>query len=168
MLISLVIIVFALGIDQLTKYLASTSLILNGPNHTWIPYLFEVSYHQNPGMSFGALEGQQLLFMVATIIALAIFGYLFLATNYHHKKVYSISIALFIAGTIGNAIDRAIFGYVIDFMHFPFLDYILGNSNFYNNLADMYLSAAIVLFAIDLFILDEKRKKEKKHHEEIH
>ncbi|HAX02098.1 MAG TPA: signal peptidase II [Acholeplasmataceae bacterium] len=166
MLISAIIIVLTLLFDQITKYIASTNLPLNGANVTWIPGLFEVSYHQNPGMSFGALEGQQFLFMVATIIALGIFGYLFLSTDYKTKKVYSISIALFIAGTLGNAIDRALYGYVIDFMHFPFLDYILGNSNFYNNWADMYLSAAIVLFSIDLFIFDEKRKKALKKHEE--
>jgi signal peptidase II len=54
-------------------------------------------------------------------------------------------------------------------MHFPFLDGILnavGLSNFYNNMADMYLSAAIVLFTLDLFIFEEKRKKEQKKHEE--
>jgi len=33
-------------------------------------------------------------------------------------------------------------------------------------MADMYLSAAIVLFTLDLFIFEEKRKKEQKIHEE--
>lgn len=169
MLISLIIIVLTLVFDQLTKYLASTMIPLNAPNITVIPKLFELSYFQNTGMSFGLFSGQFLLFTISTIIALAIFGYLFLDTNYKNKKVYSIAIALFISGTLGNAIDRAIFGYVIDFMHFPFLDGFLdlvGLSNFYNNLADMYLSLAIVLFAIDLFIFDERRKREKKKNEE--
>jgi signal peptidase II len=170
MLISLIIIVVLIGIDQLTKYLASTMITLNAPNITVIPRLFELSFYKNTGMSFGLLEGQQLIFMISTVIALGIFGYLFLGSNYKNKKVYSIAIALFIAGTLGNAIDRSLFGYVIDFMHFPFLDGFLnavGLSNFYNNLADMYLSAAIVLFTLDLFIFDEKRKKEMKKHEEI-
>lgn len=170
MLISLIIIVALIGIDQLTKYLASTMITLNAPNITVIPRLFELSFYKNTGMSFGLLEGQQLIFMISTVIALGIFGYLFLGSNYKNKKVYSIAIALFIAGTLGNAIDRSLFGYVIDFMHFPFLDGFLnavGLSNFYNNLADMYLSAAIVLFTLDLFIFDEKRKKEMKKHEEI-
>ncbi|MDY0295479.1 MAG: signal peptidase II [Acholeplasmataceae bacterium] len=170
MLISLIIIVVLIGIDQLTKYLASTMITLNAPNITVIPRLFELSFYKNTGMSFGLLEGQQLIFMISTVIALGIFGYLFLGSNFKNKKVYSIAIALFIAGTLGNAIDRSLFGYVIDFMHFPFLDGFLdavGLSNFYNNLADMYLSAAIVLFTLDLFIFDEKRKKEMKKHEEI-
>ncbi|HPG43008.1 MAG TPA: signal peptidase II [Acholeplasmataceae bacterium] len=169
MLISLIIIIVSLGIDQLTKYLARTMIALNAPNITVIPNLFELSYYKNTGMSFGLLEGQQLIFMISTVIALGIFGYLFTSSNYKNKKVYSISVALFIAGTLGNAIDRSIFGYVIDFMHFPFLDGILnavGLSNFYNNMADMYLSAAIVLFTLDLFIFEEKRKKEQKNHEE--
>jgi signal peptidase II len=169
MLISLIIIIVSLGIDQLTKYLARTMIALNAPNITVIPNLFELSYYKNTGMSFGLLEGQQLIFMISTVIALGIFGYLFTSSNYKNKKVYSISVALFIAGTLGNAIDRSILGYVIDFMHFPFLDGILnavGLSNFYNNMADMYLSAAIVLFTLDLFIFEEKRKKEQKKHEE--
>jgi signal peptidase II len=169
MLISLIIIIVSLGIDQLTKYLARTMITLNAPNITVIPNLFELSYYKNTGMSFGLLEGQQLIFMISTVIALGIFGYLFTSSNYKNKKVYSISVALFIAGTLGNAIDRSIFGYVIDFMHFPFLDGILnavGLSNFYNNMADMYLSAAIVLFTLDLFIFEEKRKKEQKKHED--
>jgi signal peptidase II len=144
-------------------------IALNAPNITVIPNLFELSYYKNTGMSFGLLEGQQLIFMISTVIALGIFGYLFTSSNYKNKKVYSISVALFIAGTLGNAIDRSILGYVIDFMHFPFLDGILnavGLSNFYNNMADMYLSAAIVLFTLDLFIFEEKRKKEQKNHEE--
>ena len=145
MLISAIIIVLTLLFDQITKYIASTNLPLNGANVTWIPGLFEVSYHQNPGMSFGALEGQQFLFMVATIIALGIFGYLFLSTDYKTKKVYSISIALFIAGRLGNAIDRALYGYVIDFIdvyygawHWPAF-----------NVADSAITVGAILLVLD-------------------
>jgi signal peptidase II len=156
MIISAIIIIFAVLLDQLTKYLAATLIPLGSQNIVVIPYLLELSHRLNPGASFGWLEGQQLLFMVITVVALTIFGYLFLDTNYKNKKVYSISIALFIAGTLGNAIDRALLGHVIDFMQFPFINPI---SEFHNNFADMYLSAAIVLYAIELFILEPKRTK---------
>lgn len=159
MLLSAIIIIVLVFMDQLTKYFASTFIPLGSENIVVIPYLLELSHRLNPGASFGWLEGQQLLFMVITIIALTIFGYLFLDTNYKIKKVYSISIALFIAGTLGNAIDRAILGHVIDFMQFPFINPI---AEFHNNFADMYLSAAIVLYAIELFILEPKRTKKEK------
>jgi len=165
MKISAIIIFFAVLCDQLTKYLAKALIEGSSESVVWIPYLLELGYSENRGASFGILQDAQILFMVITVIALAIFGYLLLDTDYQKKKVYSIAIALFIAGTLGNAIDRALLGYVIDFLHYPFLTPILNLvnlSNFYNNLADMYLSAAIVLFAIDLFILEPKRLKEEK------
>lgn len=172
MLIGFIIIILTLGFDQLTKYLASTLIPLNSPHIVWIPGVLEITYSQNTGMSFGLLEGRQGLFMLATVIALAIFGYLFYYSDFKHKKVYSIAMALFISGTLGNAIDRALYGYVIDFMNFPFVDTFLNFfklPGFTNNWADMYLSAAIVLFALDLFIFEEKRKKKEvaKPHEDI-
>ena len=148
--------------DQATKYLAKG--LYDGSEVTWIPQLLAFSYAENTGMSFGLLEGQRLLFMIVTIIALGIFGYLFLDINFKTKKIYSWSIVLLIAGTLGNAIDRVVLGYVIDFMHFPFLDNPLqwvGLSNFYNNFADMYLTLAMIFLFIDILFLERKRT----HHE---
>ncbi len=147
--------------DQLTKHLAKS--LYTGGEVTWIPQLLAFSYAENTGMSFGLLEGQRLLFMVVTVIALAIFGYLFLDIDFKMKKVYTWAVILLIAGTLGNAIDRVVLSYVIDFMHFPFLDTPLswiGLSNFYNNFADMYLSIALVLLFIDIIFLERKRVKQ--------
>jgi signal peptidase II len=173
MLIGAIIIFITLFLDQVTKYVAKAVIpgiiTPQNPNITWIPNLLELSYYENTGASGGILKDAQLLFMIVTIIALVVFGYFFLQSDFKHKKTYSWAIALFIGGTLGNAIDRALLGYVIDFLHYPFLGPILnvfGLSNFYNNLADMFLSAAIVLFAIDLFFFEPKRLKEAKKHEQ--
>jgi len=167
MLIGMIIIIIAVVIDQVTKHTAQ-AFISGGDSIIVIPNLLEFHYFENTGASGGMLEGQHLLFMLVTVVALGIFGYLFTEADFKHKKVYSIAISMFIAGTLGNAIDRSFLRnlqgdpYVIDFLHYPFLTPILnlvGLNNFYNNLADMYLSLAIVLFAIDLFIFEPKRKK---------
>ncbi len=165
MIIGAILIFLLVLIDQLTKTIAAAQIPLNSPNIVVIPRLLELSYHQNDGMSFGLLSGAQILFMIATLIALGIFGYFFLDSDFKNKKVYSISIALFIGGTLGNAIDRALYGYVIDFMQFPFFGpflSIFNTGNFYNNFADIFLSFAIVLFGIDLFFLEPKRTKKEK------
>ncbi|MDO9628885.1 MAG: signal peptidase II [Acholeplasmataceae bacterium] len=165
MIIGAILIILLILIDQATKTIAAANIALNSPNIVVIPRLLELSFHKNEGMSFGLLAGEQLLFMVATVIALGIFGYFFLDSNFKTKKVYSIAIALFIGGTLGNAIDRALYGYVIDFMQFPFFGPLLGlfgTGNFYNNFADIFLSFAIVLFGIDLFFLEPKRAKKEK------
>jgi signal peptidase II len=155
-----------LFMDQITKHLAKAFIALSDPDIIWIPHVLQLAYRENRGASGSMLQNQQFLFMIVTIIALAMFGYLFLEVDFKKKKTYSWSVILFIAGTLGNAIDRALLGYVIDFLHYPFLDIILdlfNLSNFYNNFADLYLSLGIVLFAVDLFFFEGKRKKETTH-----
>jgi signal peptidase II len=151
-------------IDQATKYLFKW--LYQGQDITFVPYLLEFGYAENRGMSFGLLENQTGLFLIITVIALGMFMYLFKDISFVNKKTYTFAIILFISGTIGNAIDRFFLGYVIDFMHFPFLDTplrLVGIPNFYNNFDDMYLFIGIVLFMIDIFFLEKKRKIHEKH-----
>ncbi len=164
MLIGLIIIIMTILIDQISKQL-SVALIKGGDPVVFWKNMIEFHYHENYGVSFSSFEGQYMMFFLVGVISLGLFGYLFLESDFKQKKVYSLSIAFFIGGTFGNMIDRALFGFVIDWLHFPFLTPILnvvGLSNFYNNMADMFLSAAIVLFVIDLFVFEPKRAKAKK------
>lgn len=160
-----IIIIFCLIFDQVTKHLAM-SAFYNPDGQAKIvdviPYILRLSFVKNTGASFGIGEGLMWLFYTITAIALAIFFYLFKDVDFKSKKVYSIAISFFIAGALGNFIDRVALGYVIDFMHYPFLEMILGDfGRFYNNWADMYLSAALVLFMIDLIFLEPKRQQKK-------
>lgn len=170
MVIGILIIVGALLIDQITKLLAfnyfepvhnsaGTLISVAKEGFNIIPGFLEIDYYENTGSALGSFSGAYLLFFIITVIALIFFGYLFTKVDFKHAKIYSLSISFFIAGTLGNAIDRAVRGYVIDFMHFPFIDWIAA---FHNNWADMWLSAAIVLFAIDIIFLESKREKKKK------
>jgi signal peptidase II len=164
MLIGLIIIVLTIVIDQVTKQL-SFHLIRGGNPVVFWRGMIEFHYLTNKGSAFSSLEGEYILFFAITLVSLGLFGYLFLDSSFKDKKVYSISVAMFIGGTFGNVIDRALFGSVIDWLHFPFLTPVLGVvglNNFKNNMADMFLSAAIVLFMIDLFFLEPKRHKRSK------
>jgi len=157
MIFGLIYIFIFLILDQLSKHLAKA--FITGDT-VWIKGLLELGYRENYGASFGSFSNQYFLFFMVTLFALGLFGYMFTSVNFKTKKAYSWAIVLFIAGTLGNAIDRALLTYVIDFLHYPFLNFIIGASNnFYNNFADLYLSLAIVLFAIDIFFLENKRKK---------
>ena len=91
-------------------------------------------------------------------------SYLFTKISFKRKKIYSIAVVLLIAGTLGNAIDRLFLGYVIDFIHIPFLSYILNVvrlSNFWFNIADLCLTLGIILLAIDIIFLESKRKSDR-------
>lgn len=162
MLLGGILIVILLFLDQIIK-LISIALETSGSSliSVLIPNVLEFHYIVNEGASFGMLQNQQLIFSLITVIALAIFGYLFTSINFKTKKVYTISVVLFISGTLGNAIDR-IFrgGGVIDMFNMPILNDILSIFNispFIFNLADLYLNLAIVLFIIDMLFLERKR-----------
>lgn len=170
MIIGLIIIAVIIGLDQGLKYLAKFLLGSKPETVTWIPYVLEFKYVENSGAAWGMLQGKQIFFFIITIIALVIFGYLFTKSDFKKKKVYSISIALLIAGTLGNALDRLFLSYVIDFIHVPFLTYILkivGLSNFYFNIADLALTVGVVLVMVDLFFFESKREKLASKTEEV-
>lgn len=162
MLLGYLIIILLVFFDQFIKYLSiifqndSTSLI-----KVLIPNTLEFHHIVNKGASFGMLENRQGLFALITIISLLIFGYLFKDINFKKRKVYSISVILFIAGTFGNAIDRLFRGGgVVDMINMPILNDFLSIFNiqaFIFNIADLYLNLAIVLFIIDILFLEKKR-----------
>ena len=49
---------------------------------------------------------------------------------------------LFLAGAIGNAVDRIIHGYVIDFFYFSLIDFPIFN------VADIYVTVSTFLFVV--------------------
>lgn len=162
MLIGSIIIILLIVLDQVIKIL---SIYFKNPSSSLIkvliPNVLEFHYIENTGASFGMLKDQHLIFGLITVLALVIFGYLFVSINYKTKKVYTISVILFIAGTYGNAIDRVFRnGVVIDMFNMPILNNILsliGISPFIFNLADVFLNFGIVLFIIDMLFLERKR-----------
>lgn len=158
MLAGLIIILIAIPLDQITKFIATSTLVVNGPPKVIIPGLLQFQLIYNKGASFGFMEGQQLFFAIVTIISLLLFGYFFIQSDFKKKKIYTISIALFIAGTLGNAIDRIFIQEgVIDMINVPLIP-LFATFNF----ADAYLNIAIVLFIIDLLFLERTRTNENK------
>lgn len=151
---SLVTIVILIVIDQLTKYLIVRTMD-EGQSIEVIKNFFYISSHRNSGALWGIMQQQMVTFYLVTIAALGFFYYLLKDADFTNKKFYSISIILLIAGGIGNFIDRLIFQEVVDFLDFYIFDFNFAIFNF----ADMCLTVGVAMFAIDVLILDGKRKK---------
>lgn len=158
MIISLSIIFVLIFLDQITKYISKLHLE-NKPQIDLIPHLLRVEYVENKGAAYGILKGYSIVLFVVTILALIAFGYLLTKQDWKTKKTYTLAIIFLIGGSLGNAFDRLLLGYVIDFINFPFLSILGKIGNFTCNLADIFITIGIILFLIDTVFLFPKRDK---------
>ena len=141
-IIAICIILALIGIDQLTKILAFNHLE-EGVTVKAIPHLFKFSLTRNDGAAFSILEGKQWLFYVITVLALGGFGYLMKDCSFEAYPIYTVCLCLIISGTIGNFIDRVIYGSVRDFLTFDFMEFAIFN------FADMCLTVGVIMLIID-------------------
>lgn len=156
----LVLIVFLIIIDQLTKGYIQTSFVL-GENVPVIEGLLNITYAKNPGAAFsfmataGEIPRKFMFLLIPTLFSFWIF-YMIIKTI---KGPYYLSLAyaLIFAGAVGNLIDRFSMGYVVDFIlvfrhpyYFPVF-----------NVADSCISIAAGLLIWDLYVQMKLKKKEK-------
>ncbi|WP_324823776.1 signal peptidase II [Sinanaerobacter sp. ZZT-01] len=137
-----VIIAAVVALDQVTKYLVQVNMDLN---HT-IPILdgiFHFTYIHNYGAAFRILENHQIFLLSVTgLVIIGMFLYLLWKRKTGHI-LFLISVALIIGGGIGNFIDRALQGYVVDFFDFRIWPIF--------NIADIAVVCGCILFSF--FIL---------------
>lgn len=144
-------IALLVGLDQLSKSIIHKTLSLHS-SRVVIPGFFNLSYVRNRGAIFGFFSQSQnklvfILLTAASLAALSIVLFYFLKAG-SAEKIMKISLALILAGALGNQIDRVIRGYVIDFLdfhikqtHWPFF-----------NLADSCITVGALLLVYIFFI----------------
>ena len=102
--------------DQLTKYNVESNFYL-GESVPVIENIFHWTYILNPGAAFGMFEGSRWFFVVIAIGVLVGIWYMKDEIN-EGGWMMQYGAALFGGGAIGNLIDRARSGLVIDFFDF--------------------------------------------------
>jgi len=142
-------------IDYITKKIIERNLEL----YEQIPVIgdfFLITSIRNRGAAFGILQGQRTFFVIVTIVVAAgIIWYLHRSYRKGHPMLPT-ALALVLGGAIGNFLDRAIYGEVVDFLQFNF-----GNWTFpIFNMADTFLVCGVALIILDTF-LEERRAKDK-------
>ncbi|MGW8957178.1 signal peptidase II [Paenibacillus sp. NPDC055715] len=140
-------------IDQGVKYLVATRMEL----YEQIPVIgnfFLITSHRNRGAAFGILEGQRWLFIVITIVVvIGIIGYL-RKTVKAGQKLLPVALSLVLGGAVGNFLDRAISGEVVDFAQFNFGSYTFPIFN----VADSAIVIGVALIILDT-LLESRRNK---------
>lgn len=138
-------------LDQITKSAAVEHLKGQEPFILW-DGVFELRYLENRGAAFGILQNQRVLFIVTTVVVLAVIIYLYLMKIPAKRRYIWLDIiaVLFFSGAIGNFIDRLVQNYVIDFFYFRLIDFPIFN------VADIYVTvAAFLLIILGLFYYKE-------------
>lgn len=148
---ALIIAVTVLILDQVTKFLISTNMVLF-EDIPVISGFFHITYVQNTGMAWSMLSGQQQLLSLAAFAAIGVM--LWYLMYRRPDRITTISIGFMMAGAAGNLIDRLVFSYVRDFLNF----YIFGYDFPVFNVADIALCLGVGLLILDAFLEERKEK----------
>jgi signal peptidase II len=130
-------------LDQLTKYLALEGISAAEPISIF-PFL-DLKLTWNQGVSFGIFGGGSVPPFVLILIAILISMFLIWQLWNSKKLILGMGFGLIIGGALGNVIDRAIYGAVIDFILLSWKSW----SWPVFNLADMAISCGVGLIIID-------------------
>lgn len=142
------IIILGIVIDQLTKLWVVASLPFNSTVSV-LGDFFGLCYIHNEGAAWSILaEKPVFLIILSAVILLVVIFFLFKTPK--DQKLLRASLALVIAGALGNLIDRVRLGYVVDFLRLPHWPIF--------NIADCLLVVGVILICIVLlFGKDEKK-----------
>ena len=153
LIISVMVAALLIVIDQLVKIFVLEFLKPLGIV-TAIDGLLEFTYVENTGVAFGLFQNTPWITLVATAIGCLVVTILALRYKYHNFLSVSAAV-LIISGGIGNIIDRFIYGFVVDYIHVMFFDYVF-------NFADCCVSVgAVLLVGYILFFNPENGKRTK-------
>ncbi len=116
--------VISLILDQLSKIYIDSSFVI-GESHQVISNFFHITYVRNPGAAFGMLSDSAIripFFLSISVIAvIAILWYVRKVAA--EKQWQLVALGLILSGALGNFIDRARLGEVIDFLDVHWYNY---------------------------------------------
>lgn len=152
-MIYIVLILILIGADQLSKYLID-SYMLEGETLPIINDFFHLTYVKNRGIAFGMFQGKLDIISIATIIAIVAIAYYLYKERNKLSMIEKMGFIYILAGAIGNMIDRAFRGFVVDMVDFR------GVWSYVFNLADVWINIGVVFVLLDQLILRKKRETE--------
>ncbi|MCX7608077.1 MAG: signal peptidase II [Anaerolineales bacterium] len=135
-----------IALDQWTKALVRAHIPLGGdwlpPGLEWLLPYARIRHWYNTGAAFGLFQDGNLVF---TILAFLVSGFILYYYHRldHHQGWLRLTLALQLAGAIGNLIDRLRFGHVTDFISvgtFPIF-----------NIADASITIGAILLGLVIF-----------------
>ena len=141
--------------DQVTKVMADNSLVY-GEITPAIPFLdFLLSYNRGAAFSFlHDSNGWQrwLLTGISLVVSVMVLIWILKAESQKESRLMRLALAFILGGAVGNLIDRALQGYVVDFISVHW-----GVHRFATfNIADSAISVGAALLVLEVLFFNRK------------
>ena len=138
-------------LDQLVKFLVRANIPL-GEGVPFIPHILLLTYYQNTGAAFSIFEEHTWILTLISAAASVLLIVLLAKRTFNHPFAM-VSLALVLAGAVGNLIDRLFLGYVTDmfqtlFMNFPIF-----------NVADICIVCGGIAFCVYFLLFCKEEEK---------
>lgn len=142
--------------DQALKAWVVRNIPLNAAaaqQRALIPGVVHLTHIRNSGVAFGMFSGGRWLFL-ALLAAFCVIVIWALARNKLSAPWERWLAVLAMAGAIGNGIDRALYGYVVDMFELEFMHFAVFN------IADIAINVCCILFVLLMLLRKEPEKPE--------
>jgi signal peptidase II len=148
----LIPLIFLVGCDHATKGVAKLELD-GGAIRDLVTGVVDLRYVENTDIAFNLLRWVPESIRTPALLvvgAVAIVGLALLLAGRAHPRMRRWALVLVMAGAIGNYLDRALRGYVVDFVHVHHWPVF--------NVADVYVTVGYVLLALGFVSFGRKGK----------
>ncbi|RED65801.1 signal peptidase II [Cohnella lupini] len=151
-------------IDYASKKIIDRTVELDTERIPVLGDFFIVTHIRNSGAAFGMLQGGRWFFLVITIVVVV--GILwYLHRSYRTGSgLLMFALATILGGAVGNFLDRALFGEVIDFLQFNFGSYTFPIFN----LADSAIVCGVALVILDALLTMKQENNSNGNEEKPH
>ncbi|MEG1428456.1 MAG: signal peptidase II [Hydrogenoanaerobacterium sp.] len=148
-ILALISVLILIGIDSAIKQWALL-VLTKVDTIPIIENVLHLTYVENRGAAFGIMQDKKWFLLILTSI-IAIGAIILLISNKLKSRLAVASVALIVAGGIGNLIDRIARGFVVDYIDFRLINFAVFN------FADCCVVIGTSLLAIYILFIDGKK-----------
>lgn len=149
--VALIVSVTVFALDYISKVYVRNTLAATGENIPFIPGVLSFRFVANIGAAFSMGEGMGILFaLFAFVVVASIVVYLLRSKQLSRVEVFGLSLVA--GGALGNALDRVMLGYVVDFIATDFISFPVFN------VADIGVTCGVALAFVGFMFLSPTAK----------
>lgn len=114
------------ALDQFVKLQVMTHIPV-GEHVPFLPYLVDLTYVRNTGAAFSIFSEHTWILAEISLVMSVLLGWCLWKGIPFQKPLGRLTVTLLLAGAVGNLIDRAFRGYVVDMFNVLFMDFAVFN-----------------------------------------